>query len=319
MATTNHYFPLLFLLFLHLIHTATSTDITAPAPAPPPKSGGGGGGQQVYNIIDALIGAEDFKSWANFLKNSADLSILPLSATIFIPADDDNPFSSAAAATTTTPATIDDYIFPYHIVPQRLSFAELLQFKPLSRLPTLLPGKSILITNNSASNFTLDASLLSHPDLYSTSSLVFHGIANLLDYSVYGEATGKAFQSSHQMEDPPLPPPTKPSSSSSSSGSLMMGGNLEKNHHHYHHHHHHHSPGRPRPPHQSHHRHGPRENYCSSPDSSDATPPGQQHHQDQCSSSSESDAACLWCTQVYYHTRLSLVLAIISNYFHLMT
>ncbi|KDP45734.1 hypothetical protein JCGZ_17341 [Jatropha curcas] len=43
---------------------------------------------------------------------------LPIFATLLIPADD----SYSLIATT---ITIDPYIFPYHIVPQRLSFADL--------------------------------------------------------------------------------------------------------------------------------------------------------------------------------------------------
>ncbi|CAN6853579.1 unnamed protein product [Brassica oleracea var. botrytis] len=36
----------------------------------------------------------------------------------------------------------------YHIVPQCLSFTDLRLLQPLSRLPTLLPRNSIVVTNN---------------------------------------------------------------------------------------------------------------------------------------------------------------------------
>ncbi|KAK3232477.1 hypothetical protein Dsin_004358, partial [Dipteronia sinensis] len=60
---------------------------------------------------------------------------------------------------------------------------------PLTRLPT----KSILITNNSITNFTLHDSLLSHPHLYTTSTVVVHGIQTFPDYSVYGAADNHPF------------------------------------------------------------------------------------------------------------------------------
>ncbi|KDP34881.1 hypothetical protein JCGZ_09169 [Jatropha curcas] len=163
--------------------TTITTVITAP---PPPRHIHHGYRQQLNNIIDALIGAGDFNIWANVL-SVADPSTLPISATLFIPADD----SRSPIATT---ITIDPYIFPYHIVPQRLSFVDLGQFKLYSRLPTLLPGKSILVTNSSISNYTLDGSLVSHPDLYTNANIAVHGIATLLDYSVYGDAYTKVPQ-----------------------------------------------------------------------------------------------------------------------------
>ncbi|KAJ6301176.1 hypothetical protein OIU77_015480 [Salix suchowensis] len=112
----------------------------------------------------------------------ADSTTFPISSTFFIPSD-----NSLSPATTTA----DPDIVPYHIVPQRLSFADLQQFKAFSRLPTLLFDKSILITNNSASNFTLDASRLTHPNIYTNAAIAVHGIDNLLDHSVYGTESGK--------------------------------------------------------------------------------------------------------------------------------
>ncbi|KAL9403346.1 hypothetical protein Peur_000318 [Populus x canadensis] len=129
--------------------------------------------EQIYNIIDAILGTGDFKNWANAL-SMADSTTFPISATFFIPSD-----NSLSPITTSA----DPDIFPYHIVPQRLSFADLQQFKTFSRLPTLLFDKSILITNNSASNFTLDGSRLTHPDIYTNAAITVHGIDNLLDHS----------------------------------------------------------------------------------------------------------------------------------------
>ncbi|KAJ6423166.1 hypothetical protein OIU84_024154 [Salix udensis] len=151
--------------------------------------------EQIYNVIDAILGAGDFKNWANAL-TMADSTTFPISSTFFIPSD-----NSLSPATTTA----DPDIVPYHIVPQRLSFADLQQFKAFSRLPTLLFDKSILITNNSASNFTLDASRLTHPNIYTNAAIAVHGIDNLLDHSVYGTESGKKSSKPNAAGPPPTP------------------------------------------------------------------------------------------------------------------
>ncbi|TXG48237.1 hypothetical protein EZV62_027531 [Acer yangbiense] len=128
--------------------------------------------------------------------SSVDPTAFPVWATFFIPSDSSEESSPAVDRMA--------MVMAYHIVSQRLSFSELCLLKPLSRLPTLVPTKSILITNNSISNFTLDDSLVSHPDLYTTSTFVVHGIQTFLNYSVYGGADNHPFS-------PPLPPlPTLP-------------------------------------------------------------------------------------------------------------
>ncbi|KAJ6297875.1 hypothetical protein OIU76_019063 [Salix suchowensis] len=77
--------------------------------------------------------------------------------------------------------------------------------KAFSRLPTLLFDKSILITNNSASNFTLDASHLTHPNIYTNAAIAVHGIDNLLDHSVYGTESGKKSSKPNAAGPPPTP------------------------------------------------------------------------------------------------------------------
>ncbi|CAN1166563.1 hypothetical protein LINPERHAP2_LOCUS26760 [Linum perenne] len=165
-------------------HRSHNRNSTAALTAPPPDAlqqlnSSSSRQQQLNNIINALIGAGDFNNWANILTMSTP-TYLPLSATFFIPADE-------SLISTPSDAFTDPLIFPYHIVPQRLTFSELRQFATLSRLPSLLSSKSILVTNSSASNFTLDGSLLSHPDLFTSPAIVVHGISNLMDYSIYGD------------------------------------------------------------------------------------------------------------------------------------
>ncbi|RDY06597.1 FAS1 domain-containing protein, partial [Mucuna pruriens] len=158
----NHHIRLLLLLTL-MFSPATPT----PPPSPPP--------QQMNNIIDALIGAGDFAAWVSIL-SSANATFLPVSATLFVPRD---------GAVDRPPP--DPLLLPYHVVPQRLPFDLLILLPRLARLPTLLPTKSISITDNSAANFSLDATPLTHPDLFSTPSLAVHGVQAFLDYSLFGD------------------------------------------------------------------------------------------------------------------------------------
>ncbi|KAL0363691.1 UNVERIFIED_CONTAM: hypothetical protein Scaly_1324300 [Sesamum calycinum] len=137
---------------------------------------------QLNNIIDALIGTGDFVGWANLL-SSADLSAFPLTATLFIPSNDAVSHYSSA---NTAGIDYDPFLIPYHIIPQRLTFSDLQQFRVHSRLPTLLPSKYIVVTNNSPSNFTVDDSQITQADIFVNVAFSVHGIKKVLDYSVYG-------------------------------------------------------------------------------------------------------------------------------------
>ncbi|KAL0011916.1 hypothetical protein SO802_007024 [Lithocarpus litseifolius] len=122
---------------------------------------------------------------------------LPISATLFIPQDQDGSLNMNT--------NMDPLLLPYHIVPQRLSFSDLLLFNTNTRLPTLLPDKTILITNTSANNFTLNDSPITRPDVYATNAVTVHGIAALLDYSIYGDLNTDGLGLSL-----PKPPPQQP-------------------------------------------------------------------------------------------------------------
>jgi hypothetical protein len=78
----------------------------------------------------------------------------------------------------------------YHMILQRFTFSELQHLNANTRLATLLTAKSILITNTSASNFTLDDSPITQPDVYTTNAVPVHGIKTLLDYNIYGDDDG---------------------------------------------------------------------------------------------------------------------------------
>ncbi|CAK9147462.1 unnamed protein product [Ilex paraguariensis] len=173
-------------------------------PSPPPPPPAELQAQQLNNIIDALIGAGDFAGWANIL-SSTDPSTLPLSSTLFIPGNE--ALSHLPTDTATGMENFEAFLIPYHIVPQRLSFSDLQLFKTSTRLPTLLPSKTILITNNSLSNFTIDDSIVSHPDIYLNSAMAVHGIGAILDYTVYG---GDFFAPPDPIQVPAPPQPVVP-------------------------------------------------------------------------------------------------------------
>ncbi|KAK8465956.1 LOW QUALITY PROTEIN: hypothetical protein PHAVU_009G218400 [Phaseolus vulgaris] len=117
-----------FIFILIMVNHTTSTPV--PPPPSPPR-------QQVNNILDALIGAGDFSTWVSIL-SSPNATILPVSATLFVPRD---------AAVDRPPP--DPLLLPYHVVPQRLPFSDLLLLPRRARLPTLLADKTISVTDNS--------------------------------------------------------------------------------------------------------------------------------------------------------------------------
>ncbi|KAF8104878.1 hypothetical protein N665_0166s0060 [Sinapis alba] len=172
MATSSH------LLLLFLITTVSFLTSSAYPPSQTPQDH-----LHADRIIEAMIGAGDFRDWASdFLFAVEDQIGIPLSATIFIPTDFDTADISSSSTNGGRLLSV-----AYHIVPQRLSFTDLRFLKPLSRLPTLLPGNSIVITNNSVSGFTLDGVLVTEPDLFLSSPIAIHGVASSLDFSLYGD------------------------------------------------------------------------------------------------------------------------------------
>ncbi|KAL8033850.1 hypothetical protein ABFS82_13G184700 [Erythranthe guttata] len=157
-----------------------STAHTPPSPATPaeiPQN-------QLDNIFDALISAGDFAGWTNLI-SSTDSSSLPLTATIFIPSHDGIPSSPLSTANTITGMRLNPFLMAYHIVPHRLTFSDLQQFGTHTRLPTLLPDKYIIITNNSPTNFTVDDSQIVQADVFVNAAFSVHGIQKVLDYTLY--------------------------------------------------------------------------------------------------------------------------------------
>ncbi|KAI3929100.1 hypothetical protein MKW92_042177 [Papaver armeniacum] len=133
--------------------------------------------QQFEKIIEVLMATQDYSNWAEVL-----------TATFLIPTDNPLINTSASSSCQSLSSTIG-----YHIIPQQLPFSVLQTFAIGSRIPTLLPEKSILVTNNSKSNYTIDEIQITYPDLYANGGVVVHGIKSTLNYTAFGrqgEATG---------------------------------------------------------------------------------------------------------------------------------
>ncbi|KAL1538403.1 FAS1 domain-containing protein-like protein [Salvia divinorum] len=149
----------------------------APPPSPSPKPTAEANQEtHLRNILDALVGSGDYGGWANLL-SSANPSDLPLTATLFAPSND---AISAAAA------RLDPLLVAYHIVPQRLTFSQLRRLNNRTRLPTLLPSNTIVVSENSPEKFTVDGSQITQGDIFLNSAFAVHGVDRVLNYSVFG-------------------------------------------------------------------------------------------------------------------------------------
>ncbi|KAK9144811.1 hypothetical protein Sjap_004714 [Stephania japonica] len=115
--------------------------------------------QQRADLIQALMGAQDLADLAKAFTVSDPSSTFPLTATLFFPkADGEDDKDPILFNNVSLPRFLDPAILGYHIVPQLLSFAELQRFPIGSRLPTLIPDASIVITNNSRFNYAINGS-----------------------------------------------------------------------------------------------------------------------------------------------------------------
>ncbi|KAI3940041.1 hypothetical protein MKW92_050331 [Papaver armeniacum] len=156
--------------------------------------------QQYQNIIEALMATQDYSNWAEVL-SITDPFTFPITATFLIPGD--NPLinttstSSSSSSSQSLTSTIG-----YHIIPQQLPFSVLQTFAIGSRIPTLLPEKTILVTNNSQSNYTIDEIQITYPDLYINGAVVVHGIKSTLNYTAFGAANAK--DEDHDTTDDPF-------------------------------------------------------------------------------------------------------------------
>ncbi|KAL2935739.1 hypothetical protein RDABS01_018857 [Bienertia sinuspersici] len=217
------FFSIFSLILILILSTTTTSAIKTTIkyqfyhspPPPPPQQ------HQLNSIIDAIIGAGDFNNWANLL-GKADPSIIPLTVTFFIP--DDDAFTPTNNTDSSFPS-LDPRLFTYHIIPRRFSFSDLRQFPTGARLPTLLPENTLLITNNSATNFTINGASITHPDLFQNAVVSVHGIGSVLDYTLFG----KDYYTNNNISSSSPETESSPSSSSTTTMALNPSSSSNEN------------------------------------------------------------------------------------------
>ncbi|XP_026452441.1 fasciclin-like arabinogalactan protein 21 [Papaver somniferum] len=138
--------------------------------------------KRLNNMIETLMATKDFTHWGELLSDLSKTDPyfnFPVSATLFIP--DDNPFF------TNTTSSISSSTIRYHIIPEKLPFSKLENLHVGSKINTLLPSKSITVTDNSKYNYMINGIQITHPDLIMNQVVVVHGIKSHLDYSAVFE------------------------------------------------------------------------------------------------------------------------------------
>ncbi|KAJ4899249.1 Fasciclin-like arabinogalactan family protein [Raphanus sativus] len=132
-----------------------------------------------HEIVDALAYAQ-FQEWsAVFIETNDKIRGEVLPSTLFIP---NSSYSGGE----------DNHkLAAYHVVSERLEFADLLSKASQSRLPTLLTNYSILVTNNSEFGFAVDGVLITEPDVFVDTYIAIHFIASPLDFETYGHVESK--------------------------------------------------------------------------------------------------------------------------------
>ncbi|KAI3934041.1 hypothetical protein MKW92_002716 [Papaver armeniacum] len=131
---------------------------------------------QLHVIVEALI---DSNGDEILLISTKPLNF-PFPATYLIPLD--NP--SVMIMNTNSTSSSSSFTLDYHIIPQKLSFSKLKNLPIGSTIPTLIPKKSIQVTNNSQSNYTINHILITNPNFYMNGDVVIHGIKSCLNHSM---------------------------------------------------------------------------------------------------------------------------------------
>ncbi|XP_010451112.1 PREDICTED: uncharacterized protein LOC104733210 [Camelina sativa] len=169
METIKHLLIIIMIITIITITSSTSLPTLMPEQ-----------NQIATKIIDAMISSGSFEDWSGaFLNTNDEINGPVLTSTLFLPK------TSVEGINATSPL-----VASYHIVPQWLDFSVISLMRPFSRIPTLLFGHSIVVTNNSASGFTLDGVLISEPDLFVSPSIVIHRMASPFNFSRYGGSDG---------------------------------------------------------------------------------------------------------------------------------
>ncbi|KAG7541090.1 FAS1 domain superfamily [Arabidopsis thaliana x Arabidopsis arenosa] len=128
--------------------------------------------ETAQEVIEALAHSI-FDDWSpSFISTNNPLLGQVLPSTLFIP-----------MSTTSSYEGGDKRKFAaYHLVPGKIDFTDILSKKDGSRLPTLLAGSFILISNSS-SGLYLDGVQVIEPDVYVDSVMAIHRVVSPLDFA----------------------------------------------------------------------------------------------------------------------------------------
>ena len=161
-------------------------------------------------MIEALRKKGHYNMIATFLDTLDLKHVLPESSTLLVPMDGE---VMSSLLSLRPEAWLP--VFQYHVLTQQFSFLDLQQLPTGQILPTLLINSTVMVTNNSTDNFTVDDVRISYPNILLASNVAVHGLNGVMNSTVFGQIKPIAF-----------PPP---SSSSSASGSIVNSNSSARN------------------------------------------------------------------------------------------
>ncbi|KAI3841102.1 hypothetical protein MKW92_004705 [Papaver armeniacum] len=137
--------------------------------------------REQQNVVGALLSSTQYHNWARALCEIPP-SKFPRNATFLVSPSDPNMIINHQSYS-------QKLTLWYHIIRKHLPFSVLQNLSVGSTIPTAYSyfgeprwWKSILVTNNSISNFTLDHVLITHPDFYVDAWVVVHGINSTINF-----------------------------------------------------------------------------------------------------------------------------------------
>ncbi|KAL2652794.1 hypothetical protein R1flu_020922 [Riccia fluitans] len=184
------------------------------SPAPAPGSPASQAQPQVVKMIEALREAGQFGAVAGLLDGLQMKNITPMT-TWFLP--NDQAFSGA-----NFPANATKFI-DYHVIRELLPYSRLTSLGVGTKLPTFLGREIVVVSSNTASNFSVDNAMVIVPDLYTDSTVAVHGINAVMDDAPFN---GGVTPSPHPAKAPagvPSSPATSTPPSSQDSSSASSG------------------------------------------------------------------------------------------------
>ncbi|KAL2629872.1 hypothetical protein R1flu_014558 [Riccia fluitans] len=190
---------------------------TAPAPAAlamgPSGSTESQSPYQLMNVIEALRDAGQFGAVAGLLDGLQQVRTMSPMTTWLLPSDE-------AFTRTNYPRNVTKFI-EYHVVQEFLPYSSLVTLPVGTRLPTFLGSESVVVTSNTATNYSLDKGMVIVRDLYIDGIVAVHGINAILDDALFNEAVNVSPPGNSPAGVPSTPPATETAPVSSEAPSTV--------------------------------------------------------------------------------------------------